>query len=553
MIRIDILYPDGYRTTLEKEEGITPEQLAEEGKEHCPYDVVACRIFQHNKKLNTPLEKDCSVDLQDMRSPYGNMSYQSSLILVYLAAVHEVFGKDVRVTINNSLSKGLFTLIHASVTDETIAEVEAHMRRIVEDDEPITETKVYKEEMLTFAKETEKKEEHQLISTAEDLYRAELAQIKDEKQLFYIHLVPSARYVHLFELRRYRNGVLLRFPHYLKPDTVPPFAEQKQLYEAFSEETHWEQLMNVQYAGELNKLVRDNDYKDLIMLSEALHEKKVAEIAEQIRASGKRIILIAGPSSSGKTSFAKRLCIQLRVAGLKPLYLGTDDYFIDRADLIPDENGNLDFESLSAVDVELFASQMNDLLAGRKADIPTYDFIQGKKIFGQRITAIGESQPVVIEGIHGLNPAMTAGIPDDAKFKIYISPLTQLNVDMIHRVPTTDARIFRRMVRDNRTRGRDAAATIRDWPSVRSGEEVNIFPYNSEADVFFNSQCLYELAVLKKYAKPLLEEITEDQPEYSEARRLLRFLRFFEEIGDESAIANNSIIREFIGGSVLIS
>ena len=268
---------------------------------------------------------------------------------------------------------------------------------------------------------------------------------------------------------------------------------------------------------------------------------------------GKRIILIAGPSSSGKTSFAKRLCIQLRVIGLKPLYLGTDDYFIDRKDLPVGPDGKKDLESLHAVDINLFTSQMNDLLAGKKVDLPTFEFVQGIKEYGKRITSIEAGQPIVIEGIHALNPALTEDIPEDVKFRIYISPLTQLNLDEHHRVPTTDARMLRRLVRDYRTRGRSAAETIDDWPSVRAGEEVNIFPYNSQADVFFNSQAIYELAVLKKYAEPLLKGIKVSQPEYSEAQRMLEFLSFFVPLKDESCIANNSIVREFIGGSVLVS
>ena len=238
---------------------------------------------------------------------------------------------------------------------------------------------------------------------------------------------------------------------------------------------------------------------------------------------------------------------------MHPLYLGTDDYFVNREDMVADEDGNMDFESLNAVDVNLFTEQMNDLLAGKKVDLPEFNFLEGKKEFGKRLTSIDESQPIVIEGIHGLNPALTEGIDDEHKFKIYISPLTQIKVDSHHRIPTTDARMLRRLVRDYRTRGRDATTTIRDWPSVRKGEETYIFPYNDQADVFFNSQCSYELAVLRKYARPLLEEIGTDQIEYAEAQRMLKFLDYFVSIDDESVIANNSIIREFIGGGIIVS
>ena len=266
----------------------------------------------------------------------------------------------------------------------------------------------------------------------------------------------------------------------------------------------------------------------------------------------KRIILIAGPSSSGKTSFAKRLCIQLRVCGLRPLYLGTDDYFIDRKDLIPDEKGNIDFETIKALDIDLFTSQMNDLLAGKEVDLPAFDFISGEKKYGSRITKIDASMPIVIEGIHGLNPMLTEGIPEKEKFRIYISPLTSLNIDAHHRIPTTDARMLRRLVRDYRTRNRSAAQTIHDWPSVRRGEDKWIFPYCDDADAFFNSSAIYELSVLKKYAEPLLHSISKGQEEYSEARRMLDFLKFFRTIDDVHEIAINSILREFIGGSILV-
>ena len=266
----------------------------------------------------------------------------------------------------------------------------------------------------------------------------------------------------------------------------------------------------------------------------------------------KRIVLIAGPSSSGKTTFARRLCIQLKVNGLNPLYLGTDDYFVERTNTPLDEYGEHDYENLGAVDIELFNSNMNDLLAGREVDLPEFDFMEGKKTFGKRITKIKQTQPIVIEGIHALNGDLTPYIDDGEKFRIYISPFTQLNIDRHNRIPTTDARMLRRLVRDYQYRGHSAQSTISSWPKVRAGEDKNIFPYNDQADVLFNSVHIYELAVLKKYAEPLLKDIKEDEPEYSEAVRMLKFLRFFRTIEDDSIIVNNSIIREFIGGSIFV-
>ena len=266
----------------------------------------------------------------------------------------------------------------------------------------------------------------------------------------------------------------------------------------------------------------------------------------------KRIILIAGPSSSGKTTFAQRLCIQLRVHGLKPLYLGTDDYFVEREQTPTDEFGEKDYENLNAVDIDLFNDNMNDLLAGKEVDLPVFNFLTGHKEFGSKKTRIKATQPIVIEGIHALNRALTPKIAEEEKFKIYISPLIQLNIDNHNRIVTTDHRMLRRMVRDYKYRGYSAQNTIDSWPKVRAGEDKNIFPFAGEADVVFNSVHLYEISVLKKYAKPLLEEISRDEPEYADAHRMLNFLRFFRTVEDDSAIVNNSILREFIGGSVFV-
>lgn len=553
-MKITIVLPNGENEIREYDHAMTPLEIMEEFKDRFAHEVVACRVKERNAHLLETVDEDCTIHFHDIQNPYGNMAYQASLIMLYLTAVNEVLGKEVKVTIANSLSKGLFTKIHSNgINDEVVKQIEDHMKEMVEKDIPIKEERMERDVILEYLKEQGSQEEYRLFKTAEDLSHAFMCEINETRNLFYHHLVPSTKFLKLFDVRRYRNGVLLRFPHPSNPDVVPEYQEQKKLYEAFSEETHWEHLMGVNFVADLNEIVKSKDIKDLIMLSEALHEKKIAEIAEEIKESEKRIVLIAGPSSSGKTTFAKRLSIQLRVIGLKPLYLGTDDYFIDRADMKADENGEIDFEALSAVDVELFTKQMNELLAGNKVDLPEYNFIIGKKEYGKRITSIDASQPIVIEGIHGLNPELTKGISDEEKFKIYISPLTQINIDMHHRIPTTDARMLRRLVRDNRTRGRDATQTIKDWPNVRAGEEKWIFPYNSEADVFFNSQCLYELAVLKKSAKPLLEEIDPSQPEYAEAQRMSKFLDYFVSIEDESVIPNNSIIREFIGGSVVVN
>ncbi|MBR6700498.1 MAG: nucleoside kinase, partial [Firmicutes bacterium] len=368
---------------------------------------------------------------------------------------------------------------------------------------------------------------------------------------FYGALPVSTGYVSKFDIKRVENGFLLRMPLMEDPKQLPEFKHDRMLYGIFKETHHWMDLIQVPYVAQLNKTIERGTYRRVIQVSEALHEKKIAQIADSIQSTKKRIVLIAGPSSSGKTSFAQRLSVQLNVHGIKVVTLSTDDYFIDREFVEKDENGKYKFEDLEAVDIKLFNEQLNMLLNGEEVDIPVYDFISGKKIFGKRITKMKPNETIIIEGIHGLNEKLTEGIRAKDKFKIYISPLTSLGVDAHNRIPTSDARLFRRLVRDHRTRGKSALDTLSSWADVRAGEEKNIFPYQEEADVMFNSALPYELAVLKKYAKPILEEVSEDAPEYITAQKLLKLLSYFVELPDESAILNNSLLKEFIGGTCL--
>ncbi|MBQ3612402.1 MAG: nucleoside kinase [Firmicutes bacterium] len=456
----------------------------------------------------------------DIRKHGDYVIYQNTISMVYLKAAKDVL-PDVTIEIDNSLNKGFYTLPSEPVSKQQVDAISARMKELIEADLPIIKE--------------------------DGIYRLE-----DHCDYFYGGIAPSTGCAKLFELRKYAEGILLRFPYPTDPDVLPEYHDDKNLHIAFSEAKKWQQLLGVNYMPDLNEKIAGGKAKDLILLSEALHEKKIAEMADMITEGKKRIILIAGPSSSGKTTTAKRLSVQLRVNGLEPLYMGTDDYFVERSETPVDESGKPDYEGLGALDIELFNSNMNDLLAGREVDLPEFDFVKGTKIFGKRIMSIREDQPIIIEGIHALNGKLTEAIPDEEKFRIYISPFTQLNIDMHNRVPTTDARMLRRMVRDYKYRGKSAAGTIDQWSQVRAGEDENIFPFNGEADVVFNTVLTYELAVLKKYAQPLLEEIKEDQPEYSEARRLLELISGFDIIEDERAIPNNSILREFIGGSIFV-
>ena len=546
--------PRGDYENIDVMTGTSVKEIADDLADRLPYTVIAAKVDNHIEDLDFVLEEPCKVELLDIRTQAANLIYQYSLSLIYLKAVKDTLGDDVRVEIQNSLNKGLYTEIKTKepVTEEQVQAVENRMRELVDADLPFIKTVVDRDKAIRIIKEDGRTEKLRLLSETLGIKQVKFYTLDGYRNFFYGLMAPSTGYIKYFQLMKYRRGVLLRFPHPSAPDRIPDYVDEVKLYQAFGEQTRWDALLGVNYVADLNDKIESGEYKELIQLSEALHEKKIAEIADMIKTQKKRLVLIAGPSSSGKTTFARRLCIQLRVNGLKPLYMGTDDYFVEREDTPLDEKGEKDFENLDALDIDLFNRNMNDLLAGKKVDLPEFDFMTGHKVFGKRITSIDPSQPIVIEGIHGLNGKLTEFIPDGEKFKIYISPLTQLNIDMHNRIPTTDERMLRRMVRDYLYRGHSAQSTINQWPKVRAGEDKNIFPYSGEADVLFNSYHVYEISVLKKYAEPLLRKIAPDEEEYAEAVRMLKFLRFFRTIEDDSIIVNNSIIREFIGGSIFV-
>jgi len=529
------------------------EELVREYQDELPYRVLIAEINGTERELTTEVVCDSTIVFHDMRTRSADLVYQRSLTLLYLKAVKDVLGVDAEI--DNSLNKGLYTDIRmrGRINLIQIESIDRRMREMVEQDIPIVKKNVTLEEGLTIWTELGYQEKVALLEEFDDPpFDVRFYTLDDYTNYFFGLMVPSTGYLEHFELRKYKYGVLLRFPYYTKPDEIPEYRDDRKLYSAFGEEERWTKLLKTPYLADMNRMIKDGKAKDLILLSEALHEKKISDIADEIDKHNKRIVLIAGPSSSGKTTFARRLCIQLRVIGLDPVYLGTDDYFVDREETPLDENGEPDYENLGAIDIDLFNHDMNGLLNGEEVDLPEFDFMEGRKVFGKRKMKIRNDQPIVIEGIHALNEKMTELIDKKEKFKIYISPLTQLNIDRHNRVPSTDARMLRRMVRDYKYRGHSAADTITGWPKVRAGENKNIFPYNGEADVLFNTALEYEIPVLKKYVVPLLKEIRKDEPEHGEAIRIMKFLEFFRIIDDDSMIPNNSIIREFIGGSVFV-
>ena len=552
-MKIEVYINSQKSDTKEYGRPVLIEEVIEDMQMELPYDILTARINGHRAPLTDVLREDCSLDLIDFRDSWGRSVYRASLSFLYIKAVHDVLGQHVHVKLSNTLSEGIFSTLSQELEEGQDKLIEKRMFELVDEGLDINQDILGRKKLLEYLHQTNQADLLEMVEYTPDLQMALLSKMGEEEQIFYTYMVPNTSYLKYFEIRPYKQGLLVRYSHSSNPCQIQKFEEEPLLYSALCDSRRWSEITGVSYAYDLNKAVMKNKYLDLILLSEAFHAQRIADIAKDIFNKKKRIILIAGPSSSGKTTFAKRLCVQLQVFGMKPLYLGTDDYFKDEADTPLGKDGKPDFESISALDVELFETQINDLLDGKKVDIPTFDFISGKKVFGDRQVQIDESRPVVIEGLHCLNPALTQNIDADQKYSIYISPIMQTNIDEHNKVPVADARMLRRIARDARSRGRSAAATIALWNKVRSGEEVNIFPYCDYADAYFNSHCLYEAALFKSLVKPLLEEITEDMDEYPEARRMLHFLQFFVELDDDSAVPNSSVIREFIGGSVFES
>ncbi|WIV13932.1 nucleoside kinase [Proteiniborus sp. MB09-C3] len=502
------------------------------------------------KHLEYKIEESCNIRLIDMSDKDGQRIYTRTLCFIFVKACKDIFD-NCEVTIEHSLSKGIYSEIHkeeALTSDDTI-KIMKRMNEIIKSD-----YKIHREEIdINKAKEIFSRQNMQdkirLLNHVSKT-KIHIYSVDDLYDTYYGYLAPSTSYINKFNLVYYKPGIVLQYPLRKQGFKVPEFEEHQKLFKIFRESEKWGDILDVGYVGALNDKIKDGLMSEMIRISESLHEKKIANIADKICENDDiKIILIAGPSSSGKTTFAERLSIQLKVNGKKPISISVDDYFVNREDTPLDENGEYDFESIEAVDLELFNRDLSKLLAGEEVEIPTFNFVLGKREYNGKKIQIDEEHPIIIEGIHCLNDRLTASIPQNNKFKIYISALTQLNLDSHNRIHTTDTRLIRRMVRDYKYRGYSAETTLERWDSVRRGEEKNIFPFQEEADIMFNSSLVYDLSVLKKYAVPLLQEIDKTSVHYKESKRLLRFLSYFVDIYDEQPIPSTSIIREFIGGS----
>lgn len=472
-------------------------------------------------------------------------AYHNTAIMIFLKAAKEITNLDMRI--GNSLNQGYFSYANRALSSTEIHRIWNRMDQIIQEDIPFHEEKDTASHAMKKWEALGCTEKAGLLRYRDPDETVVIDELGGYRSCMYNKVLPSSGYIELYELRQYRNGVLLRLPNALNPESIPDYRDDDKLYDAFAASNKLRKKTGLRYLADVNERIHDGMADDIIRNSEWLQDKEIRSFAETIVSEGKKVVLIAGPSSSGKTTTAKRLCEAISELAPTPLYLGTDDYFVERRETPLGPDGTPDFEGLGALDLTLFNTQMDNLLMGKAVDIPEFDFIEGKKIFGKRITKLEKDQILVIEGIHSLNDILTQNIERSKKFKIYISPLTQLGMDRHNRVSTADARLLRRMIRDNQFRGYDAEATIETWPKVRAGESVNIFPYSSSADVVFNSSTVYETNMLRTFAEPLLEAIPEDSPQYAEAQRILNFIKYFEKIENTDAVPDNAILREFIG------
>ena len=527
-------------------------ELAQEVQKKGEPLIVAARVDNVLRDLQTPVGDFHTIELVDTRSEFGRRIYRRSVVFLLIMAVRELYS-ETEVVVQFTAHKGLYCAIQSpfDVTERVVLELEQRMREIVAENRPIVKKRLQREEVVQLFKKSEQIEKANLVMSLET-EKASLYYCGEFYDYLFGPMVSATGVLDKFALDTMPGGVLLRTPEPSAPEIVPAFKEQPKFGSILMEAERWASVLHCDYVSDLNRYIRRGEVADIIHVSEALHEKKIAEIADHIASNIKelRLILIAGPSSSGKTSFAQRLRIQLRVNGIEPISISLDDYFRNWEDTPRTKEGAYDFENIGALDVELFNDHLVRLLNGEEVILPHYNFLTGKREAGSEHLSIAPTSPLIVEGIHGLNEALTASVPRGKKYKIYISALTQLNIDAHNRIPTTDARLLRRMVRDYQFRGAYALKTLRQWPDVRAGEEKNIFPFQEEADAMFNSALIYELAVLKRYAVPLLEMVPRDVPEYTKANRLLDFCRCFSDITEEYDIPNNSLLREFIGKSI---
>ena len=539
------------QSIYEVKKGTTLSDLAKQVQ--LPQEPIILLAYMDGKlrELFTPMTKDCHVRFVTLKEQAGYMAYKRTATLMFLKACEDLLGTGAttKIALDYSIGNSIFCdFLEDRVIDEAFARsIQKRMEELAKANLPITKRSLDTDQAAKYFDRIGFKGKKELFQFRRES-KMNIYSLDGYDNYFYGYMAPSTGYISAFLVSAYLHGVVLQIPKRKQTEEIVPFTPQPKLFHVMQRSREWTKTMGVDTVGALNDVITHGNINHLILLQEGLQEKLLADIADEIVSKNKRIILIAGPSSSGKTTFSHRLSIQLQIAGLTPHPVSMDDYFLDRELSPRDENGNYNFETIASLDVDLLTKHINQLLDGEEIDVPSYNFITGKREYHGHKLKIGEKDVLVMEGIHGLNGTLTNEIPEDAKYRIYVSALNQINLDEHNRIPSSDGRLLRRIVRDAMTRGNDARETISRWDSVRKGEEDNIFPYQEEADVMFNSAQIYEIAVLKQYAEPLLFAVPRDCPEYQEAKRLLKFLEYFLNIPSE-AIPKTSLLREFIGGS----
>ena len=528
--------------------GITLEEILTEHRDKYKFPVLLARINNRLKELSTKIEEDSEIEFLDLTSPEGNRTHINGLILILLYAINTLYGKKAKIRVEHSLDKGIYIKTYFKINESKLNEIYQVMVEIIKKDLPISKLNIDRIEAMKYFEESGEETKSGVLKYNTDNYIT-LYRLGNIYDYFYSLMPISTGYIKFFALTFIDDtSFVLRFPTIYINNRIKPYQHHPHMFEVFSEYKNWAELMGIRSSVDLNRVVSTGKISELIKIDETLQSNRLLSIAKEINAKKKKIkiVLMAGPSSSGKTTTSRKLCMYLKSFGLNPKTIGMDDYFVDKDKTPVDENGNYDYECLEAVDLKLFDKQMQELLEGKKVKTPTYNFALGKKELTTDMQ-LEENDIVIIEGIHALDTKIMTNIPRDKKYKIYISPLTELNIDSHNRIPTTDNRLLRRIIRDNRTREYNVENTLKQWASVRQGEEKYIFPYQDEADVTINSAAIYEIGVLKTYAEPLLYSVDSNSPYYEEAKRLINFLRMFLPIPSES-IPEDAVIREFIGG-----
>ncbi|MBS4978131.1 MAG: nucleoside kinase [Clostridiales bacterium] len=532
--------------------GISYWEIVKDYQDRQDAPVILVTVNGKLRELHKHLKKDCTLGFVTTKDAIGHNAYVRSATFILLKAIYDVAGKKnlEKTVVHYALGNGLYFTMEGgtAITEEFLVSVKKRMEELVKEELPIVKRSVGTDEAIALFHKHHMYDKERLFRYRR-VSRVNIYSIESFEDYFYGFMACHTGYVKYFDLQLYDEGFVLILPRKETPDKLDPFVPQNKIFSVQKESQEWGEKMDVATVGDLNGKLTREGVRSILLIQEALQEAKISDIAQQIKERGNvKFVMIAGPSSSGKTSFSHRLSIQLMAHGMRPHPIAVDNYFVNREDTPLDEFGEKNYECLEAIDVELFNENMLALLSGEEVELPVYNFVTGKREYKGDYLKLGKEDILVIEGIHGLNDRLSYALPKESKFKIYISALTQLNIDEHNRIPTTDGRLIRRIVRDARTRGTSAKETIARWPSVRRGEEENIFPFQEQADVMFNSALVYELACLKVYAEPLLFGIEKNEPEYEEAKRLLKFFDYFVPVPSEE-VPNNSLLREFIGGS----